>query len=436
MENAIWTNQKLPEFPALDRDLTTEVLVVGGGLAGLLCSWELKLAGIRCVVMEADRICCGVTRNTTAKITSQHGLIYDRLIREFGTDTARTYYEANQTALARYRELSRRYPCDFEKEDNYIYSTTSSKELVREAEALERIGAGAELVEMTDLPFPVAGAIRFRDQARFHPLKFAAGIAAELEIYEHTPAREFGKGWVKTDGGVVKAEAVIIATHFPVINKHGGYFLKLYQQRSYVLALENAGKLDGMYLDGAENGLSLRMYGDTLLLGGGGHRTGKQGRGWAHLEEQAREYFPDARILRRWATQDCMTLDGVPYIGRYSRGTQGLYVATGFNKWGMTSAMVAGMLLTELVQGREHPWASVFAPDRTVVRPQLAVNALESAVNLLTPTVPRCSHLGCALKWNRQEHSWDCPCHGSRFTEEGVLLDNPAAGNMKIRRSD
>lgn len=435
MENSIWSSCRLPEFPVVDHDISTDVLIVGGGLAGLLCAWELKQSGIDCVLIEGDRICRGVTRNTTAKITSQHGMIYGKLIREFGVETAGIYYEANRQALNRYREMAKGYPCDFETMDNYIYSTTSEKALVQEMKALERIGIAADLVELTELPFPTVGAIRFREQAQFHPLKFAAGIAGEMEIYEHTPAREFGKGWARTDGGVIKADAVIVATHFPIINKHGGYFLKMYQQRSYVLALENAGKVDGMYLDGAENGLSLRMHGETLLLGGGGHRTGKQGGGWTFLEDQARKYFPNSKIVCRWATQDCMTLDGMPYIGRYSRGSENLYVATGFNKWGMTSSMVSAMILSEMVQGRNHPRAQVFDPSRTVLRPQMAANILESTVNLLTPTVPRCPHLGCALKWNKQEHSWDCPCHGSRFTEEGILRDNPATGNMKNSRS-
>ena len=435
MQDSIWAGKKLPEFPKMERDLSADVVIVGGGLAGLLCAWELKEAGIDCVLIEADRICHGVTRNTTAKITSQHGLIYDKLIREFDADTAKMYYEANQAALECYRKLAKRFPCDFEAGDNYIYSTQTKAALVREMKALQRLGVEADPVETVDLPFPTVGGIRFRDQAQFHPLKFAAGIAGELEIYEHSPAREFGKGWVRTDGGIIKADAVIIATHFPIINKHGGYFLKMYQQRSYVLALEKAGVVDGMYLDAAENGLSLRMQGDLLLLGGGGHRTGKQGGGWAYLEEQAGKYFPEAKIVRRWAAQDCMTLDGIPYIGRYSRATENLYVATGFNKWGMTSSMVSAMLLSELVQGRDHPWTEAFSPSRTVLRPQLALNAIESTVNLLTPTAPRCPHLGCALKWNPQEHSWDCPCHGSRFTEDGLLLDNPATGNLKKRRS-
>ena len=436
MKYSIWTEQRLPAYPSLDCDITADAVVVGGGLAGLLCAWMLKQAGLDCVLIESDRICHGTSGNTTAKITSQHGFIYQKLVREFGAGIARAYYDANQAALKRYDELARKYPCDFRWADNYIYSTNSQTALVREMKALREIGAAADLVESTELPFPVAGAIRFRDQARFHPLQFAAGIAGDLKIYEHTPAREFGKGWVKTDGGGVRAKAVIVATHFPIINKHGGYFLKLYQQRSYVLALEHAGRVDGMYLDAAANGLSVRMYGDLLLLGGGGHRTGKQGGGWRFLEAQAEKYFPAAKIRCRWATQDCMTLDGIPYIGRYSRQSEELYVASGFNKWGMTSSMVSAMLLSELVQGRDHPWAKVFAPDRTMLWPQLARNVLESAVNLLTPTVPQCPHLGCALKWNRQEHSWDCSCHGSRFGVDGTLLDGPATGNMKNRRSD
>ena len=437
MENAIWTDKlEPPAFPAMQNDISCDVVVVGGGLAGLLCAWEIQRSGGDCVLLEADRICRGVTRNTSAKITSQHGFIYDRLIREFDTQTARIYYEANQTAVGRYRDLAQIYPCDLEDLDNYIYSTAATAELDREQMALEKIGADYDVADDVDLPFPVTGAIRFRKQAQFHPLKFAAGIAGGLKIYEHTPVREFGEGWVKTDRGTVSAGAVIVATHFPILNKHGGYFLKLYQQRSYVLALRNAGKVEGMYLDAGEKGLSLRMHGDLLLLGGGGHRTGKQGGGWRFLEEQAEKYFPQAGILRRWAAQDCMTLDGMPYIGRYGRNTEKLFVATGFHKWGMTSAMVSAMILSELAQGREHPWATIFDPGRTILRPQLAVNAVESIINLLTPTAPRCPHLGCALKWNQQEHSWDCPCHGSRFSETGELLDNPATGNMKKSRSE
>ena len=411
-------------------NLKTDVLIVGGGMAGILCAHMLAQAGVSYALIEADRICCGVTRNTTAKITSQHGLVYHKLLRMHGPETARKYWESHEAAIGAYRLLAKSIDCDFQKADNYIYSQ-NMQELIREKAALDSLKIPAELVEKTGLPLRVQGAIQFQNQAQFHPLKFAAEIAKDLHIYEHTTAREFVGNRVLTDYGTITANKIIIATHFPLLNKHGVYFLKMYQQRSYVLALENAQKIEGMYLDGAENGLSFRSCGDLLLLGGGGHRTGKQGGGWEELEAFARKHYPDAREVCRWATQDCMTLDGMPYIGRYGKHTPNLFVATGFNKWGMTSSMVAAMLLSDLVQGKENPYADIFRPSRSILRKQLFCNSLESAVNLLTPTKPRCPHLGCALKWNRQEHTWDCPCHGSRFSEDGTLLDNPATGDLK-----
>lgn len=431
MTNSVWaTMSLLPEFPTLKDDLKTDVLIIGGGLAGILCAYKLSQDGVDCTLIEADRICHGVTRNTTAKITSQHGLIYDKLIREFGVEAARFYWEANENALEAYRSLAESIDCGFETADNFIYTVQSKEKLEKEQYALDRLGIPAEFVDKLSLPFPVAGAIRFAKQAQFHPLKFVSAIAGGLKIYERTAARAFEGNVVLTNHGKISAGKTIVATHFPILNKHGSYFLKMYQQRSYVLALENARKINGMYLDGEGNGLSFRMYKDLLLLGGGGHRTGKQGGGWAELERYVQEHDPNARVKYRWATQDCMTLDGIPYIGPYSKNTPDLFVATGFNKWGMTSSMAAAQILCDQVQGRENTYGWVFSPSRTVLRPQLAVNALEATVNLLTPTKPRCPHLGCALKWNPQEHSWDCPCHGSRFSEDGILLDNPATGNL------
>ncbi len=433
MLDSIWTAAaELPSFPRLEQDVKTDVLIIGGGLAGLLCAYALEQRGIDYLLIEADTICSGVSRNTTAKLTSQHGLIYDRLVRQFGVGAARLYWRANEAALKRYRQLARRFPCDLETKDAYVYTLEDRNKLERELRALEAIGAPAELVEKLPLPFPTAGAVRLREQAQFHPLKLTAGIAQGLHIREHTAARAFEGKTVVTDRGVIRAENVIAATHFPLNNKHGAYFLKLYQHRSYVLALENGPDLDGMYVDASGTGLSFRNYGGFLLLGGGAHRTGHPGGGWAELEAFAHAHYPDARESCRWAAQDCMSLDGVPYIGQYSRRTPGFFVATGFNKWGMTSAMVASMILSDLVQGKENPFAPVFSPSRTMLRPQLLVNGVTATANLLTVSKHRCPHMGCALKWNPQEHSWDCPCHGSRFDENGTLLDNPATGDLDI----
>ena len=430
--DSIWLQTaQLPTFNPLRSDLKTDVLIIGGGMAGLLCAYKLAQAGVDYALVEADRICGGITKNTTAKITSQHALIYDKLIREFGVEHARLYLEANQAALEEYRALCRNMECGFEEKDAFVYSIDSRWKLERELKALSRLGFPAEFSERIPLPFPVAGAVKFERQAQFHPLKFIASIAEKLRIFEHTKVLELAVGKAVTNHGTISAQKIIVATHFPLLNKHGGYFLKLYQHRSYVLALKNAPDVNGMYLDEDEKGLSFRNYNGLLLLGGGGHRTGKQGGGWRELERFARRHYPDAREAARWAAQDCMTLDGVPYIGPYSKRTSGLYVATGFNKWGMTSSMVAATLLTDFILGQDNRYAAVFSPSRTILRPQLAANGLESALGILTPTAPRCPHMGCALKYNAEEHSWDCPCHGSRFGEDGSLIDNPATDDKQ-----
>lgn len=430
---SLWTRTaQLPEFPPLKGDAKTEVLVIGGGIAGILCAWSLKQAGVDSILVESGRICGGVTKNTTAKLTAQHGLLYGRLVREFDLDTAQRYLQANLEALERYRALCRSIDCDFQEKDAFVYSLRDRSKLEEELDALRKLGYPAEFSSTIPLPFPVAGAVKFPKQGQFHPLKFLGAVADGLPIYEHTKVLELTPEGVVTDRGIIFARKIIVATHFPFLNKHGSYFLKQYQHRSYVLALENAPDVGGMYVDEDEKGLSFRNQNGLLLLGGGSHRTGKQGGNWQELSEFAQKYFPGANEVARWATQDCMTLDGVPYIGQYSKHTPNLYVATGFQKWGMTTSMVAAKLLTDLICGKKNPYAEVFSPSRSMLRPQLAANAASAALNLLTPTRPRCPHLGCALKYNPQERSWDCPCHGSRFSEMGELLDNPATDGREM----
>ncbi len=428
---SIWMDGERTPFPALYGDAKTDVLIVGGGMAGVLCAHMLKKAGVACLLAEANAIGSGITKNTTAKITAQHGLVYGKLLRRFGPERARMYLDANLAALEELRSLCQHINCDFQERDSFIYARTDRQKLEEELEALQNLDFGAEFAENLPLPFPTAGAVLFPKQAQFHPMKFLVAMARDLPIYENTPVREMAKHTARTDQGTIHFQRAIVATHFPFLNKHGSYFLKLYQSRSYVLALENAPNLNGMYLDQQENGLSFRNYGDTLLLGGGGHRTGKTGGGWWLLEQFVRDHYPDAKIIRRWATQDCMSLDGVPYIGRYSARTPDLYVAAGFNKWGITGSMAAAQILTAMVTDTPTPYAQVFSPSRSILRPQLAVNGFEAVKSLCTITPRRCPHLGCALHWNPQEHSWDCPCHGSRFEASGKLIDNPATGDLK-----
>lgn len=420
---SIWNNIEKKSFDALEGNIKTDVLVIGGGMCGVLCAHMLKNAGVECVLAEADEILKGVTNSTTAKVTLQHGLIYDKIIKKYGVEKAYLYYESQKSAFDKIKELA---GDNFQMCSSYVYSLKDRDVIEKEMLALERIGVKAKFSERTELPFEVAGAVKMDNQAKFHPLKFAYDIAKDLKIYEKTKIVELKNNIAITDNGTIEAEKIIVATHFPFINKHGGYFLKMYQHRSYVLALKNAASIKDMYVDEEKDGLSFRTYGSLLLLGGGSHRTGAKGGNWEELERVAKKYYPDAKEVERWATQDCMTLDTMPYIGRYSKGTENLYVATGFNKWGMTSSMVSAMMLSDMVCGRKNKYEEVYNPSRNMLHPQLALNIFESAKGLLTPSVPRCPHLGCALKYNKAEHSWDCPCHGSRFDESGKLINNPA----------
>lgn len=431
MRKSVWTDESiLPRFNKLDGDKNTDVLVIGGGICGLLCAWELKKRGIDYILVEGNRIASGITKNTTAKITSQHGLIYDKLINSVGKEKAQMYLHANQTALEEYRKLN--IDCDLEIKDAYTYTMTDRKKIEDEVRALNHLGFSADFVDNCELPFKTKGAVRFKNQAQFNPQKFISYIAKDLKIYENTFIRDITPHAAVSDFGKIKAKKIIVATHFPFINKHGGYFLKLYQHRSYVSAFENCQKLNGMYVDEDLKGLSFRNYGDLILIGGGSHRTGKQGGAWQEINNFAKKYYKQSNVKYEWATQDCMSLDSIPYIGQYSKRTPDLYVATGFNKWGMTSSMAAAIILCDMIEGKSNDYAQIFSPHRSIIKSQLFINGLETTANFLTPTVKRCPHLGCALKWNRNEHSWDCTCHGSRFEEDGTLIDNPATGDADI----
>ncbi|MBQ9757842.1 MAG: FAD-dependent oxidoreductase [Clostridia bacterium] len=434
MKKSVWQDEvSLTGFEKLEGDKNTDVLIIGGGICGILCAHLLKEAGVDYILAEGSRIASGITKNTTAKITSQHGLIYHKLTQDMGSEKAKMYLDANNNALKNYESLCKNMDCDFETKDAYTYSTTDRKKIEKEVNAVNSLGFKAEFAEKTELPFATKGAIRFKNQAQFNPFKFIKEITKGLNIFENTFIRDIATNVAISDNGKITAKKIIVTTHFPFINKHGSYFLKLYQHRSYVSAFSGAQQLSGMYVDEDLKGLSFRTYKDLLLIGGGSHRTGKNGGAWGEIQEFATKYYPQSVLKYEWATQDCMSLDGVPYIGKYSKNTPNLYVASGFNKWGMTSSMVAAKILCDMVLEKQNDFCEVFSPDRSILKPQLFVNGVETTVNLLTPTVKRCPHLGCALKWNKAEHTWDCPCHGSRFEENGKLIDNPSTGDANIK---
>lgn len=431
MDN-LWTeNIDMPRFRQLSGNAETDVLIVGGGLAGVLCAYMLQKEGVEYMLTEADRIGSGTTKGTTAVLTAQHGAVYTKITKKFGGDTAKDYLNANLDAIAEYEKLSKEFDFDLSYRDSYVYSIDDSKTLKLETAVVKELGFSAEYTDKTELPMKNAGAVRFPKMAQFHPMKLLAALSKGLRIYERTGIKRIDGNTAYYHGGCIRAKKIIITTHFPFINRKGLYPLKLYQKRSFVLALENAKKLDGTYADIAERGIYLRNYGELMLVGGGDHRTAVKNDGFEKVRHFAKEYFPNAKEKYAWAAQDCISLDDIPYIGEYSRTLKDVYVATGFNEWGMSTSMVAAAILRDKIIGKENKYAHVFSPVRKMLTRQTAVNAAESIIHLLSPGRKRCSHMGCALRKNEEEHTWDCPCHGSRFDMEGKIIDNPAVHDLR-----
>ena len=457
----------------LKGDIKTDILIIGAGITGILIGYFLKQNGREVVLIDKSEIARGNTRNTTAKITSQHDLIYNKLIQEFGEEKAKQYARANELAIRKYREIikERKIECDFEELPAYIYSLNDTDLLKKEVDAARHLGIDAEYVEKVDLPLEVKGAVKFNNQGQFNPLKFLKDISKELTIYENTKAIKIEENLVSTDKGNIVANHIVIATHYPIINAPGYYFMKMHQERSYVIALENAdNNIKGMYIDYEKQGYSFRNYKGLLLLGGISQRTGENESGGSYdkLRNIAKDLYPNSREKCHWSAQDCMTIDGIPYIGKYADSTPNIYVATGFNKWGMTSSMVSAMIISDLILEKDNDFSEIFSPKRfdlSLSINNIANDLVKTAKNFIAQKISipsseiqhiknghagivdyngqkvgvykdengkefivstKCSHLGCELHWNADELTWDCPCHGSRFDYKGKLIEGPA----------
>lgn len=473
---SIWSKTcTIDQRPSLEGHIYTEAVVIGAGMTGILTAWKLQRAGMQVIVLEADRIASGQTCNTTAKITSQHGLIYHRMLETLGREKAAAYGKSNELAIQEYKRLITlmNISCDFEETNSCFYSD-DSEALKKEVEAANILGLPASFTEHVSLPFPIAGAVRFQNQAQFHPLKFIRGLTDSLTIYEESRVKHVEERTVYTEKGSVTAYHIIFACHYPFLNFPGLYFARMHQERSYVLALENAMQVNGMYIGDGQYPYSFRNYQDLLLFGGEGHRTGENPDGTCYetLRQKAREFFPQSKEVACWSAQDCITGDHLPFIGQYAMNRPNWYVATGYQKWGMTSSMVAATILSDLLIGNENPYSNLYKPSR-FSKEEFSGVACETghAVKGLTRRIfkdpeetarelpcghggivlyqgeklgvykdeheglhavdIRCPHLGCQLEWNPDEKSWDCPCHGSRFDYDGHLLSNPAQKGLR-----
>ena len=492
---AVWlATADHPTYPGLTADLDVDVAVVGGGITGLTSALLLQRDGARVAVIEAGRVGGGTTGGTTGKVTSQHGLVYDGLLRHVGEHKARIYADANQHAIETVARLADETggDCQLQRAPSFVYATNEDDVAAIDAEhrAATSLGLPATRTTETDLPFPVLAALRFDDQAHLHPSRYTASLARTFvarggRIVEQTRAMGIDEQsdhvLVRTGAGDVRADHVVVATLLPFTDR-GGFFAKTRPVRAYGVSVRLAsGSLSGMHMDAGSPVRSTRPWVDGdpagMIVVGENHETGHGDSGpghWGALERWAREHFDVASFEHRWSAQDYTTPDAIPYIGRSPRMSR-TYVATGFNKWGLTNGTVAAEILAELVAGRDHPWLEAFDATRigdaaTVkklvtdnlhvgvrfVKDHLsrlrtesvthlqpgegglvevdgnAVGAYRDADGAVHAVSPTCTHLGCTLQWNRSETSWDCPCHGSRFGCDGAVLNGPAVRPLDV----
>lgn len=481
------------DYPSLENDIKVDAAIIGGGITGITSGYLLKSEGLRVAVIEADRILQGTTAHTTAKVTSQHGLIYNKIKNYMSEEKARQYAEANEAAIGVISGLinKEKIDCDFHREPAYVFTFLDSyiQQIADEASVAASLGIKASFIENVPLPFKVKGAVRFDDQARFHPRKYLLPLAKKVEgngslIFENTRVVDIKEGnpctVVTSQGKKVTADNVIIASHFPCFDGMGFYFARMYPERSYSLAVKVKEKfLGGMYITAEDPGRSLRSQeyegGELLIVAGEHHKTAHGTdlhKHYENLVEFAQEHYNLQELLFRWSTQDYTTLDKVPYVGRLTSKTPNIFVATGFRKWGMTNSTVSAMIIKDLITKGENPWEDLYNPSRFVPNPSItsfiSINA-DVAAKFVTgklKPVPQnfdiekeeakaveiegskmgvyrdekgqlhtvdttCTHLGCELKWNDAERSWDCPCHGSRFTYEGEIIEGPAINELK-----
>ncbi|MER5307526.1 FAD-dependent oxidoreductase [Streptomyces sp. NPDC002773] len=462
--NSYWMESAPPGglHPPLDRDLSADVVVVGAGIAGLSTARALARAGRDVVVLEAGRIAAGVTGHTTGKLTSLHGMCYERLRRRQGAEAAALYADAQENALREVVRLCEELGVDAEIEHRPAYTYTLDEERAgdvrAEAAAASAAGLRASAVTDTGLPYPVAAAVRVEDQLQFHPRRFLLGLAADLvahggRVHENTRVTDLHEGAecrLTVEGGhTVHARDVVLATHFP-LRCHTTLLMRLSLHRELVVAaaVEERHDPHGMYLTPEHGTRSVRTapLGDgrrLLIVAGESFEPGSGGvrARYERLETWAREQLPgfaEAPTVHRWAAQDIHTADGLPCIGHEHPDTEHVFIATGFGGWGLSNGVAAGALLTAHLTGAPRPaWTELVDPRRRlpgrevpgVVRHQATV-ARHFVGGLRTGR--RCTHMGCELGFNEAEQTWECPCHGSRFAADGRVLQGPATRPLEM----
>ncbi|MDQ0218619.1 FAD-dependent oxidoreductase [Peribacillus cavernae] len=483
-----------PPFSKLDHDIETDVAIVGGGITGITAAYLLSKEGINVVLIDAGEILNGTTGHTTAKITAQHGLIYDQLIKDIGEEKAKLYFEANNEAkdfvIQTVSELQ--IDCDLTYEDAYVYAETKEyvSKIQDELKAYQKLGIPGEYAETIPFPIPCKAAVIMKEQAQFHPLKYLTALLphitkAGVKLFEHTTAMKIEDGdspkILTRDGHTISCNYVISASHFPFNDEMGLYFARMHADRSYVLGIKAEKEYPGgMYISADSPTRSLRytdMDGEKLILvGGESHKTGQGISMFEHYEALkafSDQVFDVKEIPYRWSAQDIITMDKVPYIGPMTENHPSIFVATGYAKWGMTNGTAAALLLKDLILKKENRFLDLYTPSRFHAKPgvknvmkdnaDVAKHLIQGKFAMVYQTPDdlgndeaaivkingdkagcyrdkdgqlhiidsTCTHMGCEVEWNSGERTWDCPCHASRYTIDGEIIEGPAVEPLK-----
>ena len=467
---------KETNFPVLSKDFDTDVLIIGGGITGITTGYMLSDYPLKISIVDASKMAMGVTANTTAKITSQHGLFYDYLLNSFNFDTAKEYLDSNENAIKTISNIIEKenIDCDFTYQNSYVYTCNKSNiiRIANEVNAVKLLGLNAEYITECPLPFPIEAAIKFPNQAQFHPRKYLLSLLDILEkrnvnIYEDSKVIDIkhvkNKYEVYVNGYKITAKYLVMACHYPIKNFPGMYFIKMYQDSSYAIGVEMQNSIfDGMYISCDTPSTSFRSTnldnGNKLLIvGGSGHKTGATNinieDSYTNLKNYIKTIYPKSKVKYKWMTEDCVSLDKIPYIGEFSNFLPNMYVATGYKKWGITTSHVAAKIISDLILEKGNPYKDIYTATRlkpiknskefgNIIKQStysLAINKFSAPIisykelkndsggvvdyngqklgiykdknGHFFAVIPYCRHLGCELSWNNLEKTWDCPCH-------------------------
>ncbi|HKL94311.1 MAG TPA: FAD-dependent oxidoreductase [Clostridia bacterium] len=474
---SIWVKLEESKSEGLSRDIERDIVVVGGGIAGYLTAYRLAESGQNVTLIEAKTLFSGVTHSTTAHIETLLGYTFTS-IKKRSEKAAELYFRSQMEAIDEYENLVRKYKidCDFKRLDGYIYTSNENEKLKEEYNTLKDFGADVEYIETQSmLGFNTTAALKLSNQAIFEPIKFLQGLPCNFEVFENTKVIDvdFNDHILYTKNGTITAQKIIIATNFPLMNFQGWYFLRMYKSHSYAVAIDKAKDINGVYQSDAENGITFRNQNNYLIVGGLDHRSGRIDKTdkFERLFELGKHLTDGGECVRTWAANDCITFDELPYIGYYSKKSNDIFVITGFNKLGMTKAMAASLLITDMINGVDNEYEHLYSPQRPtagffafiknlgctvknlVIMPLLPVFRTYKSLQKgegdivyykcrkravyrdengeLHTCKPRCAHLGCQLKFNNETKTWDCPCHGSCFDVDGNIITAPTVKNLE-----